>query len=247
LGLVLISLQEEREFKMARNDKTAKTGSSEEKQVVKEAVKDEEKKEKKKTMKDRFFEVLQWLAIILGWQRFSLQELAATKATGQPGTVQIGDKQMPMWMLSIVARVSKEDEEQETVILHSTNLSRNWQKKYFEFRDVLEKHGYDTTKLRLMLIRIYKNKDAVGKNIIEQIVQADGDLSEQMSIAKDNYLLERLGFLIGIGIWFHDHKIIANLMALPIFLLLTINALCFLYWGITIVYFFLYGIFLVIS
>jgi hypothetical protein len=97
------------------------------------------------------------------------------------------------------------------------------------------------------LIRLYKNRDAVGKNVVEQIVQADGNLEEQMDIAEDNYLLERLGFFIGIAIWFYDHKILANLLALPIFLLLAINALCFLYWGVTIVYFLLYGIFLAIS
>jgi hypothetical protein len=225
----------------------AKNNKGDQDSAARSDARDEEKREKKKTMKDRIFEILQWVAIFFGWQHFSLQDIAASTAGGKAGTVKIGEKPMPTWLLSIIARVSKEDEEQETVLVHDTNLARDWQKKYFAFRDLLEELGYDTTKLRLMLIRLYKNKDATGKNIVEQIVQADGDLEEQMSIAKDNYLLERLGFFIGIAIWFYDRKIIANLLALPIFLLLAINALCFLYWGAMIVYFLLYEIFLAIS
>jgi hypothetical protein len=208
---------------------------------------DDEKKKKKKTMWDRFLEGLQWIAIILGWQRFSMQDIANARPGTQTGTVQVGDKQMSFWVLKIAARFSKEDEERETVLAQDTDSARDWQKKYFNFRDYLEENGWDTTELRLMLIRISRNKDTAAKNIVIQIVYADGNLDEQMSIAKDNHLLEELGFLISVGMWFFDHKIIANLLALPILLLLIINMLCTVFLGLAIVYFFFYGIFLIFS
>ncbi|MDQ1284592.1 MAG: hypothetical protein QG620_940 [Patescibacteria group bacterium] len=208
---------------------------------------DDDKRKKKKTVWDRFLEVLQWVAILLGWQKFSMQDIAGARTGTQPGAIQIGDKQMPYWVLKIIARFSKEDEERETVLLHDTNVERDWQEKYFSFRKHLEDEGYDTTEWRLMLIRISRNKDSVSKNILSQIVDADGDISKQMKIAKDNHLLERLGFFVGIGMWFFDHKPIANLLALPIFLLLTLSLASFLYWGLVIVYYFLYGFLLILS
>lgn len=207
----------------------------------------ERKTAKKKTLKEWFFEALQWIAIIVGWQRFSPQDIASARS-GAGGTVQVGDKQMPYWLLKIVARFSKEDEERETVLVHDANFTRNWQKKYFNFRDHLENNGWDSTECRLMLIRISRNKDTTAtaaKNIISQIVDADGNLDEQMSIAKDNHLLEKLGFFIGVGMWFFDNKIIAQLLLLPILILSLISLVCFVCLGLAIVYFFLYGIFLI--